>query len=237
MYRFGTSGWYYDEWAGIFYPEDLDKSNWLEYYSKRFDAVEVNASFYRLPFKNMIKGWDRRTEDDFMFVFKGSRLVTHRKRLKGVKDQLDRFYDRISMIKEKTGAILWQLPPGIKRDDDLLSDFMEDLNVDYRNVIEFRDRSWFEDDVFDLMRDQNVSYCIVDCPDLPTVMETTSDLSYLRFHGNDSWYSHDYSDQELGGWATKIKSLDSSDVFCFFNNDQGGYAPKNCKTLREIVEK
>ena len=235
MYRLGTSGWYYDEWAGTFYPEDVDKREWLSYYTDHFDTVEVNASFYRLPFKNMIKGWDNRTDDDFLFVFKGSRVVTHVKRLKDVKDQLDRFYDRISLIKHKTGAVLWQLPPGIRRDDDLLIGFIEDLNKEYRNVIEFRDESWFREDIFDLLRDHDVSYCIVDCPDIPSVMEVTSDMAYIRFHGKENWYSYDYSGQELGGWASKIKQLHAKDVFCFFNNDQGGYAPKNCEALKEML--
>lgn len=235
MIRLGTSGWYYDGWVGEFYPDDIEKREWLVYYSKHFDTVEVNASFYRLPFENMLKGWDRRTPDDFIFVMKGSRMVTHRKRLRNVESSLTTFYDRISMLGDKVGAVLWQLPPGIKRDDKLLENFLSELNPDFKNVVEFRDESWFDDGIYDLLREHGVSYCIVDCPDLPAVMKVTSDLAYIRFHGKDDWYNYDYSNQELGGWASRIKELDVKDVYIYFNNDQGGYAPKNCLSLKKML--
>lgn len=236
MIRTGTSGWYYDEWAGDFYPEGLPKREWLNFYSNHFNAVEVNASFYRLPTENMLKSWNRRGPEGFLYVLKGSRLITHRKRLKDIDQQLEKFISRISILKEKAGPVLWQLPGRIKRDDDLLKGFCSKLPDEHRHVIEFRDGSWLADDVYDILKDHDIAYCIVDCPDLPSKMEMTTDFAYIRFHGRDHWYSHDYSDQELGGWASRIKQLDTDNVFCFFNNDQGGYAPKNCLKLKKMLQ-
>lgn len=236
MIRTGTSGWYYDGWAGEFYPEDLPRGKWLEFYGEHFDAVEVNASFYRLPTRKMLESWKRRTGDDFVFVFKGSRLVTHRKRLKDVRGPLSRFHDRISLLKDRIGAVLWQAPGGMEKDLDRLEGFLDLLDRDYRHVMEFREESWFDEATYKLLREKDVSFCIVSCPDLPSVTEVTAEPAYLRFHGRDSWYSHDYSDQELGGWAGRIKLLGAEDTYCFFNNDQGAYAPRNCLSLRRMLE-
>jgi uncharacterized protein YecE (DUF72 family) len=198
--------------------------------------VEVNASFYRLPTEKMLKSWNKRGGKDFQFVLKGSRLITHRKRLREVDRQLEKFFNRISILKKKTGAVLWQLPGSIQRDDELLEEFCSKLPDDHRHVIEFRDESWFFENVHAILENHDVACCIVDCPDLPSKMEVTTDFAYVRFHGRDNWYNHDYSDQELGGWASRIKQLDTEDVYCFFNNDQGGYAPRNCLKLKKMLQ-
>ncbi|MFO8050814.1 MAG: DUF72 domain-containing protein [Thermoplasmatota archaeon] len=235
MIRMGTSGWYYDEWSGEFYPGDLKKKRWLEFYAEHFDTVEVNASFYRLPSEKMLKSWKKRSPEDFLFVLKGSRMITHKKRLKDAGDHLSRFYNRISLLKDKTAAVLWQIPGNIERDDRLLEDFLKELDQEYDNVLEFRDESWLDEEVYDVLEQYDTSFCIVDCPDLPSVMRVTSEPAYIRFHGKENWYSHDYSARELGGWATKISELEAENTFCFFNNDQGGYAPKNCLELKRML--
>jgi uncharacterized protein YecE (DUF72 family) len=125
MIYLGTSGWYYEEWADRFYPGDLQKNKWLEFYAKIFNTVEVNASFYRLPSKNMIKGWKNKTPDDFLLTFKGSKLVTHNKKLKDSDGYLKKFFDRIKLAEKKVGVILWQLPPQLTKDIPLLEDFFK----------------------------------------------------------------------------------------------------------------
>ncbi len=231
----GTSGWYYDDWVDTFYPKDLEKSKWLSFYAQQFDTVEVNASFYRLPFENMVKGWRRKAPDDFLFTFKGSRVITHRKKLKDSEEYLDRFYSRIREIGDKLGIILWQLPPNLHRDDEKLEAFLNMLDSSIRQVIEFRHESWFDQKVYNLLEKYNVGYCILSAPGLPTVFESTSDFAYVRWHGKNDWYKQEYSKQELGGWASQINQLDVSEVFGYFNNDYQGFAPKNCAELKQML--
>lgn len=235
MFYFGTSGWYYDDWVNNFYPKDIEKNEWLIYYSQRFNSVEVNASFYRLPFKNMVKGWNNKTPDDFLFTFKGSRLITHNKKLKNVDESLNRFFKRIKM-SDKIGVVLWQLPPFLKKDLNLLENFFTKLDSNIKQCIEFRHKSWFEEDVFDLLRRYNVAYCIISAPGLPSTIKVTSDFAYFRWHGINDWYKYNYSKNELNGWASKIKQLDVKDVFGYFNNDYNGYAPQNCMVLKELLK-
>lgn len=231
----GTSGWYYEDWVDAFYPEKMEKSDWLSYYADRFNTVEVNASFYRLPFENMVKGWKRKTPDDFLLTFKGSKVVTHRKKLNDVKDYLDRFFSRVKLA-EKIGVILWQLPPNIKKDLSRLEQFLALLDSDLRQCVEFRHDSWFEQDTYDLLEKYDVGFCMISAPNLPSPLRVTSDFAYIRWHGLDDWYKYDYSKQELSKWADVIKNLEVDEVFGYFNNDYQAFAPKNCSQLLELLK-
>lgn len=234
MIYLGTSGWYYDHWINTFYPSDVDKSNWLKVYAEKFNTVEVNASFYRLPFKNMVKGWNNKIPDDFLLTFKGSQIVTHKKKLHDVEEYLEKFYDRISLANN-VGVILWQLPPSLKKDNELLEQFLAQLSPDFRQCIEFRHKSWFTKEVFNLLSDYNVGYCIISAPNMPSTVKVTSNFAYIRWHGLDEWYKYDYSKKELYVWAEIINNLDVSDVFGYFNNDYQGFAPKNCLQLKKLL--
>jgi uncharacterized protein YecE (DUF72 family) len=236
MIHLGTSGWSYDAWVGKFYPDDLKKRDWLGFYSKKFNTVEVNASFYRLPFKNMVKGWKDKTPKDFLLTFKGSNLITHKKKLKDVDEYLDKFYSRFDMLEDKKGVVLWQLPPSLKRDDALFENFLNSLNSDVDQVFEFRHKSWFDDKIYSLLEDYNVGFCIVDSPDINTDFVVTSDFAYIRWHGKNDWYKHDYSKEYLEKWAEKIKDSGVKDVYGYFNNDYKGFAPKNCKELKDLLK-
>ena len=235
MIHLGTSGWYYDDWTEAFYPTDIKKGEWLPYYAKKFDTVEVNASFYRLPFKNMVKGWRNKTPDDFLLTFKGSRVVTHRKKLNDVKEYLNRFFDRIKLA-EKIGVVLWQLPPNLKKDLNRLEQFLTLLDSDLKQCVEFRHESWFDDETYDLLGKYNVAFCIISAPKLPTPVEVTADFAYIRWHGVNDWYKHDYSKKELSKWADTIKDLDVDDIFGYFNNDYNANAPKNCLQLKDLLK-
>lgn len=235
MIYLGTSGWSYDHWVGNFYPKDLKKGDWLKFYSEKFNTVEVNASFYRLPFKNMVKGWKKKTPDDFLLTFKGSNLITHKKKLKDSEKYLDKFYSRFEMLEDKKGTILWQLPPSLHRDDDLIENFLNNLNSNFKQVIEFRHKSWFDKEVYNLLKNYNVGFCIISSPDFITDFIVTSDFAYIRWHGKDKWYRYNYSKEELKEWAEKIRSLDVEEVYGYFNNDFEGYAPKNCEKLKKIL--
>ncbi len=236
MIYLGTSGWSYEDWIGKFYPEDIKKNEWLNFYSKKFDTVEVNASFYRLPYEKMIKGWKNKTPNDFLLTFKGSQLITHKKKLKDSEEYLKKFYDRIKLVEKKLGVILWQLPPQLKKNIDLLEDFLNKINSNYKQCIEFRHKSWFSKEIYNLLKKYNVAFCIISAPKLPSTIEVTADFAYIRWHGTDDWYKHNYSKEELNGWATQIKKLNVNDVFGYFNNDYKGFAPKNCIKLKKILE-
>ncbi|MBD3193828.1 MAG: DUF72 domain-containing protein [Candidatus Lokiarchaeota archaeon] len=231
----GTSGWYYDDWKNVFYPSNIKKSDWLNYYSSVFNTVEVNASFYRLPFKNMVKGWKNKTPDNFIFTFKGSRLITHNKKLKNVNDYLDKFFKRIT-LSEKVGVVLWQLPPSLKKDIDRLEQFFDNLSTEFRHCVEFRHDSWFDPDVYDVLKKHNIAYCIISAPGLPSTIQVTTDFAYIRFHGTHEWYKHKYSKNELNGWATKIKQMNVDDIYVYFNNDYNAFAPKNAKSLIDLLK-
>ncbi len=236
MIYLGTSGWSYDHWVDTLYPEDLKKGDWLKFYSKKFNSVEVNASFYRLPFKNMVKGWVNKTPTDFLLTFKGSNLITHKKKLKDSEDYLDKFYSRFKLLEGKKGAILWQLPPSLHRDDDLLENFLSNLSSDSDQVIEFRHKSWFNQKIYDLLEKYGIGFCITSCPEFTTDTIVTADFAYFRWHGVKDWYRYKYSKQELKNWAEKIKKLDVDRVYGYFNNDFQGNAPKNCQMLKEILK-
>jgi uncharacterized protein YecE (DUF72 family) len=233
MFHIGTSGWYYEDWVGEFYPEGISKKEWLGYYSNEFETVEVNASFYRVPFENMVKGWRDRTPDDFIFSFKGNRGITHRKRLREVEEDIERFMGRISLLGDKLGPVLWQFPPGLKRNDELLEGFISQLQDDNKHVIEFRNKSWFDNGVYSLLEKYGICLCVISGPKLPEVLEETADFSYIRWHGKEHWYNWDYSEEELRVWAERINELGVKDVYGYFNNDVGGFAVKNCKMLKE----
>ena len=235
MMYLGTSGWFYQDWVGSFYPEDISKKDWLIHYVTQFNTVEVNASFYRLPSENMVNGWNRRTPHDFIFSFKGSQFITHKKKLQDIDDYLLKFFKRLKIIKRKIGVILWQLPPQMKKNIPQLENFLNIIDSDFRHCIEFRHSSWFEQDVYNILNKYNIACCIMSAPNLPFIIQITSDFSYFRLHGINDWYKHDYSRKDLNLLAKEIKRLEVSDVFVYFNNDFRGFAPKNCKKLKELL--
>ncbi|HDD72487.1 MAG TPA: DUF72 domain-containing protein [Candidatus Aenigmarchaeota archaeon] len=234
MILLGTSGWYYNHWIGNFYPPELERSRWLEFYSRHFSTVEINSTFYRFPFRNILKGWYNKTPDGFIFSLKANRLITHVRKLRDVKELLESFYGLADILREKLGPILFQFPPSLKKDANLLSEFLEILPEGYKNVIEFRHKSWYCREVYNIMRKHNTGYCIVSAPRLPCEIEVTADVAYIRWHGIKSWYSYNYTSDDIGWWAGEIRKLSErcNHIYGYFNNDYGGYAVKNCMELK-----
>ncbi len=234
----GTSGWWYEHWYGKFYPPEVEKRDWFSYYAKVFDTVEVNSSFYRLPFEGMVKGWARKAPGNFKFTLKMWRRVTHLKRLKGVEEDLSTFFERVKPLKENYGAILHQLPPSLKLDLSLLEGFLKMLPKGLDQAVEFRNESWLQSKTFSLLKKYNVAYCIVSTPKFPELFELTTDFSYIRFHGMETLYGSLYSDDELKKWARRIRGFlrkKIKRVYVYFNNDYNAYAVKNALKLRELL--
>lgn len=231
----GCSGWYYGHWERLFYPEGLARNKWLEFYAKKFNTVEVNATFYHFPYPNMVKAWYDRTPKGFKFTLKANRMITHVKKLKDVKKLVDSFYRISDLLKEKLGCILWQFPPSLKLNLERLENFCNDLNTKYNNVIEFRHKSWYCEDVYKLLKKKKIGYCIVSAPRLPEDIQVTSKVAYMRFHGKSRWYAHNYSKKELQEWVKRIKKLKARNVYVYFNNDYNAYAVKNCLELKRLL--
>jgi uncharacterized protein YecE (DUF72 family) len=233
----GCSGWSYQDWVGKFYPADLKQGEWLAYYAQHFNTVEVNMSFYRFPFKNMLKGWYSRTPRNFRFTLKANRLITHIKKLKGTEKLLTSFYALADLLEEKLACILFQMPPSLRKDKDMktLEGFLKSLSSDHNNVIEFRHKSWFCREVYDLLCAHNAIFCILSAPELPSDPITTGKMAYVRLHGADSWYNYDYGEDELKDWARQIKRL-KRECFAYFNNDVNAYAPSNALRLQTMLQ-
>jgi len=232
----GTSGWTYDDWQTAFYPKKVKGSDRLVYYAEHFDTVEVNASYYRTPTQTMIDAWNRRLRKNFHLVLKGNRMVTHRKKLKGHEKALDFFLKR-SLQLDQLKIILWQLPPSLHKDVERLDDFLTGLPKDVRHAVEFRDPSWWDEEVKECLEQHKTAFVTISHPNLPDVIWPTTDFIYLRFHGRgQNLYQWDYSKKELEKWAERLRSyLDGRRLYAFFNNDYHAHAPKNAKTFRALL--
>lgn len=234
----GCSGWNYKDWRGKFYPEGLAQKNWLEFYAERFNTVEVNNTFYKFPKDATLEKWRKTVPADFNFTLKGSRYITHMKKLNDVKESVGKFYDAAGFLNRKLSCLLWQLPPNLHRNDEKLTSFCEMLDSRRKNVIEFRHISWFEPEVYKILEKYNISFCAISSPDFPEEMIVTNKTGYVRFHGKGkNWYDYYYSDEELKEWHKKISETNLEEVYIYFNNDIGANSVENALQLKKMFEK
>lgn len=233
----GTSGWSYDHWRSVFYPSDLPREEWLAFYAQTFPTVEVNSSFYRLPFANMVLGWRRRTPEGFLFAAKFSRQATHVQRLRDCQQMTQRWLERMQLLETKLGVILVQLPPGLHKDVPLLEDFLRLFPREVRVAVEFRHPSWECGEVYDLLRTLGVAHCTISYPRYPEDWTVTAPFAYVRLHGVTQAYDYCYSRTELEQIASRIRDLpgEVQEVFVYFNNDTNAYAPNNARQLQTIL--
>jgi len=238
--RIGTSGWVYGDWRQRFYPAGVAQRRWLEYYAERFDTVELNATTYRLPSETQVSAWCANVPAGFLFTVKLSRLITHRRDLPPRVDRfIENYFARASCFDpRKLAQILIQFPPYLKRNDVRLAAFLDKLPPQYRYVVEFRDASWFEPAVRDLLTARRIAFCIHDYPSLnvpPWV--TRDDLAYVRLHGYSGLYVGSYPRRVLKRRADELQELEShaSSVFVYFNNDTAAAAPKDAAVLRSML--
>ncbi len=237
----GCSGYSYDDWKDRLYPDDLPKKEWLSYYADQFNSVEINNTFYSFPTQKNVKNWRDDTPAEFRFSIKANRFFTHLKKLKTddvFVDKLNEFQKVLSPMKNKTGNILWQLPGNLHKDVDKLRSFANVIDRDFNHVIEFRHPTWFDETVYDLLRDLDISYCILSAPNgLPETLLATNKTAYLRFHGKSTWYDYLYSEEELEEWKNRMQKLREVDsIYMYFNNDQHGNAIKNARNLMDLFQ-
>lgn len=233
--RIGCSGWNYRSWAGDLYPKGCPPSRWLEVYSSEFDAVEVNATFYRLPNRDAVARWVEQTPPGFIFAVKSSRYLTHMKRLTDMDRGVERLLERIEPLVEspKMGPMLWQLPDRHARDDERLAYALERLPPHIAHAFELRHPSWHDPDVLDMLRAHGVAWVIHHDPRrAEPPHELTADFVYVRLHYGARGRRGNYSAAELASWAARIREwAREASVFAFLNNDWEGFAPRNAREL------
>ena len=236
--RVGCSGWNYAHWRnGVFYPPRCAARNWLRYYAREFETVEVNTTFYRLPRRDAVARWVEETPEQFTFAVKVSRYITHVKRLREVGEHLPLLYERIEPLlrSPKLGPLLWQLPPTFRADFDRLAQALEHVHDGHRHAFEFRHASWFCEELYTLLREHGVALVIGDRPEVNAFQahELTADFTLVRFHSGTRGRNGNYSHGELDDWAVRLAGWSKEvDVFAYFNNDWEGFAIENARYLR-----
>jgi uncharacterized protein YecE (DUF72 family) len=233
----GTSGWSYRSWEGAFYPPRLPRAQQFAFFATQFSNVEINYTFYRLPSLKTVQVWRDQAPAGFVYAVKGSRFITHMKKLVNTAEALEQFFHCLEPLRRQVGVILWQLPPYLSKDVPRLDAFLTHLPKTYEYAVEFRHPSWLTDEVFTSLRRQRVAHVSVSSLAMPMNLTVTTDVVYVRFHGLEGGAAHDYKREELEGWARHIRSqLEAGKrVFVFFNNDVNARAPANAKLLREMV--
>lgn len=234
MILIGTSGWQYDDWRGVLYPADLPKKQWLGYFARAFPTVEVNNTFYRLPERSTFAGWRESTPGDFVWTVKASRFITHIKRLRDCEEPVHRLWERISALGGRLGPVLFQLPPTLQADAALLKDFLDLLPASIRPAVEFRHRSWHDDEVFDVLDRAGAAHVLADGPGARVKAVVTGGWSYIRFH-KGRHHASGYRREKLRRWADRIGALEVRDVYVYFNNDPGGAAVRDARTLSVLL--
>lgn len=229
----GTSGYSFKEWKGTFYPEDLKQDGMLSFYATRFPTLEINNTFYRLPKEHVLLEWASQVPDDFRFAIKASQKITHYTRLKAESESMVQFLlKNTATLGEKMGPILFQLPPNLKKDVPRLQNFLSYLPSDRRYTFEFRHESWWDEDVFTVLRDRDIAMCISESGELSCPVVSTATWGYLRLH------KLDYSREALVEWARCVAGQKWNDAYVYFKHDEGeGSGPPaveaflNCEPL------
>lgn len=234
----GTSGWSYRNWQGPFYPPGLKPREWLGFYARHLGSVELNNSFYHLPREAMLRGWAERTPAGFLFSVKAWRAITHYRRLAACEDQVSVFLERIAVLGEKSGPVLFQLPPRWHADVPRLAAFLALLPEGRRFVMEFRDPDWHREAVYEALRARNVAFCPFELAGLTAPRVVTSDFVYVRLHGRHAAYRGAYSDAELADWARWLKAQmgEGRDVHVYFDNtDEADHAVRDAGRLSKML--
>ena len=227
----GTSGYSYKEWKGSFYPEDLPDKQMLRFYGERFRSVEINNTFYRMPKPSVLEAWIGEVPEEFKFVLKAPQRITHLQRLKDAGDSVSYLLKVAGALKVHLGPFLFQLPPFLKKDVTRLREFLPLLQSGYRAAFEFRHQSWFDEEVFALLRDHQATLCIAEAEnDLDIPFVSTADWGYLRLRRPD------YGDAELAAWVDRVRKQEWRDVFVFFKHEEAGKGPKMARRFLELAK-
>lgn len=232
----GCSGFHYKEWKQVFYPEGLPQSKWFQFYCEHFNTLELNVTFYKFPTEKSLSKWYNTSPEGFKFSVKAPRVITHFKKFTACESMLQDFYTSIhDGLKEKLGCVLFQLPSQLVYSEELLTRIITQLHPDFKNVIEFRHESWWNEIVFQKLKKENITFCCISYPKLPDNVVHTGNKLYYRFHGVPVLYKSFYPNDFLEEVNNKIKSQRLSEVWIYFNNTWGIAAIENGKYLQTII--
>jgi len=237
--RVGTSGYSYKHWVGKYYPVGLKSSEWLRYYLRDFDTVELNNTFYALPSEETFDVWRKSTPRDFLFAVKGSRFLTHMIKLKDPERGLVHFMPRAERLRSKLGPILWQFPPGWKVNVERLEEFLALLPQEHRYTFELRNETWMIEPVYEVLRKYNAAFCIYELAGYHSPLAITADWTYVRLHGPTARkYQGSYTERQMEEWADRIRawSRKMKAIYVYFDNDDSAYAVDNALTLKRLLK-
>jgi uncharacterized protein YecE (DUF72 family) len=239
LIRIGCSGWQYQHWRDEFYPAELPQSRWFAHYVLSFDTVEINNSFYRLPEAGTFAKWRDQAPRRFLYAVKASRFLTHMKKLKDPEEPIARFFDCAKHLGSHLGPVLYQLPPHWPIDLPRFEHFLAALPRGVRHTVEFRETSWYDERVYELLRRYKVAMCLHDMDGSASERILVGPFVYVRFHHGTKKYGGRYSDARLDDWAEWLSAHagEGLDVFAYFNNDAGGHAPRDAVRLRQRMQR
>jgi len=234
----GCSGFHYTHWKGNFYPEGLPQKKWFEFYCQHFNTLELNVTFYHFPEVATLNSWYIRSDAEFIFSVKAPRIITQFKRFNATDSLVKEFYQNIDQgLKEKLGAVLFQLPPNFSYTPEHLDRILKSMDPNFDNVVEFRHISWWNEEVFAAFRVQNISFCGMSHPSFPVDLVSTASHFYYRMHGSENLYASDYSNDDLNNFASKLESdRGTKTAYIYFNNDINGFAISNAKYLIHRIQ-
>ena len=226
----GTSGFQYSEWKGNFYPEDLPAAKMLPFYAERFPTTEINYTFHRIPSPKTIDNWKTLTPENFRFALKAPQKITHWSKLRDCTDTLEYFCKVASGLGERLGPVLFQLPPNFKKDVDVLRSFLREL-PSTRAAFEFRHESWFNDEIYELLKSRNIALCIADTETIETPKTITANYGYLRLRRED------YQRIDVERWAKFVREQEANwqDAFVYFKHEESGIGPKLATQMIEMM--
>lgn len=232
----GTSGWSYKHWRGTFYPQEIKIKDHFNYYTRHFNTVEINNTFYGLPSAETFLKWNNAVNDAFLFVIKANRYITHIKKLSNASESMTLFMERIKLLGKKLGPVLFQLPPTLKPNLEILEIFLQELPENHRYVFEFRNKDWHTEELYLLLKKYNCALCIYELAGYMSPVKITANFVYLRLHGPDDKYQGNYSDEILKEWAAQCREWsETKEVFVYFDNDEKGYAAFNALKFKELI--
>lgn len=232
MVYIGCSGYYYREWKGIFYPQELPAAKWLSFYAAHFNTIEINSTFYKIPTARSLNNWYQQTPADFAFTIKANKLFTHINRMKQVDEALHDFHAVVlEALQEKAKCFLFQFPASVKYSEEMLQRILRLGGHRVLHAIEFRDISWWREDVYQQFRQAGLIFCNISLPAFPDIFVPHQDARYLRFHGKPVRYKSGYGPEGLTHWADQVQQDPANDLFAYFNNTWFGEAIRDAKWL------
>jgi len=232
----GCSSYYNSRWKGVFYPEGLPSKQWFEYYCEHFNTFEINATFYKFPTLRVMKNWYNKAPEDFIYAVKAPKIITHIKKFGDCKEEINQLYAVCKEgLAEKLGCILFQLPPSFSYNEDRLGLIINSLNPDFKNVVEFRNESWWRQEVYDALAKNSITFCTVNYPKLPTAVVVTTKTVYIRLHGNPKLFYSEYTLPELEELYNDILSQEKlKEVFIYFNNTASTAGIVNAQQFKKL---